>query len=404
VTNLVYIADARLPTEKAHGWQIAKMCEAFARAGIDVQLWHPWRRQYGDVPDNADVFSFYAIPRVFEERTLANVDVVAWEPKLPDPLARAAIVAHAIAWEWYATRRARVTQPDLCYTRDLFAAYWFSFSETPSVYEVHHIPSERQRKLLRRIAARRQPQVVVALTPAIRDAFLTSGFAEDRLVVDGDAVDLRPFEELPTPRAARRLLGLPEDRPLVGYVGRFHMFDKEKGLPELVEAMGYLPGLGLSRAELVCVGGPMDRVPGYLELAVRTGVDPARLRFVDRVPNSEVPLWLRAFDVATLPYPDSQHFAMALSPLKMFEYMAAGTPIVATDLPSAALELEHERSALFVRPGDPVAMAAGLARLLRDRKLASACAANARRLVVGRTWDARANRILREVGLDRISA
>ena len=63
------------------------------------------------------------------------------------------------------------------------------------------------------------------------------------------------------------------------------------------------------------------------------------------------------------------------SPLKLFEYMAAGRPIVASDLPSIREVLRDGVNALLVPPGDPVAMAAAIARLLGDRALAARLAA-----------------------------
>ena len=57
------------------------------------------------------------------------------------------------------------------------------------------------------------------------------------------------------------------NRPIVGYAGRFHMFDQEKGLPELVRAMAHVPAIDGCEPLLVCVGGPLDRVAGYQEIA-----------------------------------------------------------------------------------------------------------------------------------------
>ena len=81
------------------------------------------------------------------------------------------------------------------------------------------------------------------------------------------------------------------------------------------------------------------------------------------------------------------------SPLKLFEYMASGRPIVASDLPALREVLRPDENAVLVEAGDAEALAAGVARLLGDAALASRLAAQAREDVREWTWDKRAERI-----------
>ena len=74
--KVVYLANTRLPTEKAHGYQICKMCEALALNGLEVVLLHPKRRQEDPILQRSTVFEYYGISPVFTVRTLANWDVV----------------------------------------------------------------------------------------------------------------------------------------------------------------------------------------------------------------------------------------------------------------------------------------------------------------------------------------
>src|SRR5262249_7497624 len=77
------------------------------------------------------------------------------------------------------------------------------------------------------------------------------------------------------------------------------------------------------------------------------------------------------------------------SPLKAFEAMAAGRPIVASDLPSTREVLRHGETAWLVPPGDPAALAEGLVRLMEDRALATAPARTARARAGACAWPAR---------------
>ena len=390
--RLVYLADVRMPTEKAHGWQIVKMCGAFADAGARVELWTPRRKQPGDA--GADLFAYYGVPRTFVHRRLSNVDVIAMEPKMPERLVRPVVQTYAAAWEFQAALRAKRSRPTWIYTRDPAVAYWSARLRAPTISEVHHLPGSMGRRMIRRTAGGRVRPLVVALTPAIRDAYVRAGYPADRIIVEGDAIDPAPFRDLPTRPEARTQLGLP-DAPLVGFIGRFVALEQERGVEDLIRAVGAMGAAGAGAAPtLVLLGGPKSEAPAYRELAARSGLASERLVIYDRVANAEVPRWIRALDAGVMPYPDTPHYAQELSPLKMFEYMAAGLPIVASDLPSIRLVLRDGENAVLVRPQDPSALAAGLTKVLADPAFASRIAARAAEDVAATTWDARAARIL----------
>ena len=138
----------------------------------------------------------------------------------------------------------------------------------------------------------------------------------------------------------------------------------------------------------------MSAVPHYLDRADSLGISRQLLKFVDRVPNSEVPRVMKACDVCTIPWPWTEFSAYYTSPLKLFEYMASGVPIVASDLPSMKEILRHDENAWLVRLGDPLALAEGIRVLLSDRKRAESLAKAARQDVRSYTWEARAGRII----------
>jgi glycosyltransferase involved in cell wall biosynthesis len=120
-----------------------------------------------------------------------------------------------------------------------------------------------------------------------------------------------------------------------------------------------------------------------------------RIRFQDQVPPDEVPLYLRAADVLVLP--NSGRFAISrhyTSPMKLFEYMAAGRPMVASDLPSLREVLNHEENALLVPPEDPKALAQAIIRLLTDPSLKDRLVASAAGNVIRYGWPQRAMGIL----------
>jgi len=352
--SVVFVANARLPTEKAHGHAIVKLCEAFARLGADVELWHPRRHQFDPRLRGCSVFEFCGVEPCFAVRTLPNIDVVRLDPWLPERLFRPLFVAHEAAWGAYVARLAAHRRADLHVTRDILCAWWLARAGLPTVLDLHVVPRGPRRRALTHLAPLPGFCGIVALTSGIRDHLVSMGIDSSLVRVGGSAVDVRTYENLPDRDACRARLGLPVDRPIVGYVGRFQTLDQEKGIPQLIRAIAALkPRMG-SAPLLLCVGGPMEPVPGYLALAGSVGLDEADVRFVDHVPAREVPSWIASLDVGTAVYERSDFSERFTSALKLFEYMAAGIPVVASDLPTVR-EALGSYPAAFLAPPDHIA-------------------------------------------------
>ena len=176
------------------------------------------------------------------------------------------------------------------------------------------------------------------------------------------------------------------------YIGQLYRW---KGIDCLVRAMAHLPGRRLT----VVGGNDPEDVERLRVLAVELGVD-ARIDFVGYVPPPRVGDYMRRARVGVIPLPHEGYIEAAhfTSPLKAFELMQAGTPIVASDLPSMREILTGGEHALLVDPDDPAALASGIERLLGDRALAAALVGNAARHVQRFGWDERGRRIADYLG------
>jgi glycosyltransferase involved in cell wall biosynthesis len=127
-------------------------------------------------------------------------------------------------------------------------------------------------------------------------------------------------------------------------------------------------------------------------LVERLGLD-SRVTFTGHVEPGKVPALLGRATVLVLPNPASSVSMHFTSPLKLFEYMATGRAIVASDLPSFREVLRHGHNAWLVSPGDPDALARGIRRVAEDRELAERLARQALVDVADYSWDRRAARL-----------
>jgi glycosyltransferase involved in cell wall biosynthesis len=167
--------------------------------------------------------------------------------------------------------------------------------------------------------------------------------------------------------ALRRDLGIASHRPVVVYSGTFESY---QGLPELFAAIPLVLA-EVPEAAFVLVGA--DERPGGTTVE-RNHVDLVRsgnLRVVKRQPRERIPAFLAMADVLVSPrvYGDNL-------PLKIFDYLASGRPIVATDIPAHRTVLDETR-ALLTDPGSP-AIARGIVQLIREPETAARLAASAR--------------------------
>lgn len=388
--KLIYVANMRWPTEKAHGLQIAQNSEAFAQAGAAVTLWVPRRANTPEMHAIADPWAHYGVARAFDVRRLPGVDIMPLAAGRA-PLEKLAFALQTLTFALAALLAALFARADVYYTRDLYVLLALSLVKRRRAlaYEPHRRSQSRIGRRLQDCAARRAG-AVFPITPPLAQSLIEAGLPPGRALVAHDGVRRARFDNLPERDAARRETGWPPEAFIVGYAGRLHTMGMDKGLGTLVDALAQLDG-----AALALVGGPDDMAAALHRRWLERGLSEADFLYAGQVAPARVPLYLRAFDVCAMPHPWTRQFAYYTSPLKLFEYMAAGRPVVASDLPAWADVVQDGDTALLVPPGDADALAAAIARLRADPDLRDRLAANARARALARyTWDARARAIL----------
>jgi glycosyltransferase involved in cell wall biosynthesis len=339
-------------------------------------------------------FDYYGIPEAFSIRRLRNIDLLAYERVIPSALMPAAFFLNAFLWSFYAALIARRQRADIYFTRYSTLAFWLVQFGLPTILEVHEMPERLQRQLLRMVAHKRSLLGTVSVTSFGRQELIDIGFPPQKVITALNGVDPELFSAIPNRNECRCRLGLPQERPIIGYTGRFRTLDMEKGIPELIQTLPRIAPVADQEPLLLCVGGPMDVTQAYHEQARSLGIPEHQLMFVDRVPNADIPLWIGACDVVTIPWPWNKFSAYYTSPVKRFEYMASGVPIVASDLPSLREVLCNGENAVLVQAGDVDALATGLNRVLQNPDWAARIGQQARCDAQKNTWHKRAEQIL----------
>lgn len=184
----------------------------------------------------------------------------------------------------------------------------------------------------------------------------------------------------------RKKLKLPEDSFLVGYVGGFRSVGMEKGLNTMIKALPYLDG----KINMVFVGGSKQHIYKYKELAKEKNVA-ERCIFVEKQRFDEVVEYELAMDVLVIPYPDKHHFRNYGFPMKVWEYMASGRPIVYSNL-EIIMEILKERGFPF-QPDNELSFADTISSVFQDIEQAEMVAKQNTKDVKAYTWEARAKNV-----------
>ncbi|HRH24011.1 MAG TPA: glycosyltransferase family 4 protein [Candidatus Paceibacterota bacterium] len=357
--RICYLSTARIPDDWGHVVQIMKMCEAFAKAGNDVELVVP--RRAGRRNENP--YAYVGADNVFRITKLPCIDISATgEGKFLYWL-------RTFSFLLVARLYTLIKKYDVLYTREPAASLFFK----DFVFEAHSVSKSVE-------SISKKACKVVAITSFIKDELVTAGVRAQNVLVAADAVDLNAFKNAESKEKARTRLGLPQDKKIALYLGRL---DSWKGTDVLYGAADLLP----EDIQMVIIGVE----PAQLDTL---RAQHPRIIFFALRPYKEVADNQAAADVLILPNTGKNVMSSRYtSPLKLFSYMASGIPIVASDI-SSIREILNESNAMFVTPDDSMALAQGIKKTLTDLSVSEKRAEKARDDVELHTWDARASAIL----------
>lgn len=362
-----------MPNERAHGIQLAKMCEAFIEHGADVELIVPDKKE----AQKLSLRSFYNL-RVDIPVTRIAVSRMT-SPRL-DFLVSAA--TFGMEHFFYLRRKRRKGEQAALYTIDLdnFSFLLIPFLGMPYVVEIH---DAKPKGMLYRMLFRRA-RGIIAINHLIRKKLIERfGIAEEKIIVHPNGIDTTPFQNLASEESARAALDIPFRLYIAAYVGRFYPW---KGLGVLLKAAELLE----KEIAIYLVGGDYDEL---LRLSGHAAI-PQGLLCVGHRDFKEIPNWLAAADcVILLGTRENEYSFLHTSPMKLFEYMASGKPIIASRTP-ANEEIVSSDDVFFYEPDNARELAAKIQYVRSHPAEAREKARRARAKVEGYTWAKRAGSIL----------
>ena len=370
--KIAYISTAEIPSTRANSLQVMKVCQALGQLGEDVRLYLPG----GAVVEWEKLSETYGL----EER----FPILRFTSR---PLFK------RIDFAFRAVSQARRDSIDLVYTRVPWAALIARARGMKTVLEMHDLPTGRFGPMVyRRYLRQRTPGLIVYITAALKEVIDRATGVEAKpgeFMISPDGVDLARYEQLPDPHQARATLGLPENFTAL-YAGGFYPGRGLESLEPLAQAF--------PQVQFLWVGGTPEQVAHW-----QARLDASNIKNVPLtgyVANSRLPLYQAAAEVLLMPYSQSfggsggGNIARVSSPLKLFEYLASGRAILASDLP-VLREVLSDQTASFYQPEDFTDLCQKFSQLISDQPMRKRLGESARESAQAYDWKSRMAEILK---------
>ncbi len=364
--KILYLSDSILPSQSANSVHVMKMCEAFASLGHDVVL----VGLKGEHIDQ-DIFNHYGVKRSFRVKQNSM-------PKIPGLLFFHAIYSLLIYWRW---------KPNFVFGRSFFSIYLCSFFCKSFSFEthnpVHTLPKHFQFVFKRVIHSSTMLKLIV-ISDKLRQIITMEcpELSSSKIEVLHDGASI-----VGSDTGSITSLTKGKGQLQIGYVGSIQ---RGRGIDILLRLANELPAM-----DFHIVGGDQATIMKNLNLMEF----PANVRCYGFVAPSIASQLTKQFDIVMAPYQldtsvkSGKNTSGYMSPLKIFEYMAAKKPIVCSDL-QVLREVLSENESILVPAGDISAWKEAINRL-QDDSLRNKLASEAfQKFETNFTWTVRAQRIL----------
>jgi len=374
--RIIYPVPEILPDPRARFIQIVCTCHALAKRGVEVILLVGMEKGYS----RERLLGFYGIAD-HPNLKVIRIPIIRREQRRHFRFSWHGVFHVFLLLHLLFRRSYRGTDAVLFMRHIKLVGFIMKFRnilKSPIVFEAHEIfhtaaPGRKQAKMKRlEYTVYTRVDAIISISRSIKEYLVRLGVPDESIHVVHNGVEKEWF-------------GI-ERKPSGSYICYTGSLYAWKGVNILLSAMKYLPD-----ERLLIVGGG-GRIEELKDLAKAVGII-ERVNFVGAVPRSEIPEYLSQSKVAVLPNILSVPSQFS-SPLKLFEYMACGMPIVASAIPVFQELLIDGKNAILFEPGNPLALAQAIKKIVDDPELASRLGHTAKEDARGYTYDKRAGKII----------
>lgn len=372
--RICYIHNMRFPTERAHGAQVAFMCNALSKVGVEeVVLAYP--RRYTKIKE--DPFSYYGIEKNFLTKPVPTIDTQIFiHESMPAFLNM--ILSYFQHFTFSFSSLIFLRKEKIIYSRDEISSLLFSFTKKKNFLEIHDLP--KRIKPFYRIIFRRMTGIVTISSQLKEELISEFDISPNKILVAHDAIDgkafLRKFEK----ESAKARLGVDFSKFIIMYIGALEDW---KGYKLLLKASKILK----SDFEIVIIGKFSSSQQIYMKKY-------PRVKFMGFMPYRDLPKNQAAADLLVIPNSSKYEISRKYtSPLKLFAHLCSRRPLLVSDLPSLR-EVVSEREVFFFKPDNVRDFIRVVYEVRQNHSIVKAKTERAYEKAKEYTWEKRGKRII----------
>lgn len=337
--RILYVANVRVPSTRAHSLQISKTIEALLALNLQLKLVIPKRGK----SLNCSLKDFYGLKTEVLKEEITCLDLMPLTNGILSFLKPFSFQIASWSFRFNLWRKyLRKENFDLVYSRDLLALSLFKLRGWKCFYEIHDFPQTYWGKIFLKINIKFCSGIVCISENLKKE--LQGIFDEKEILVAPDGVDVDLYQENSSQKSNFKKTLFDKDKLAVVYTGGLYEW---KGVETLIKAAKFLS----KKFKIYLIGeGPLWEE--FKTMCVKEAAC-EKVEFLGRIENKIIHKYQIGADINILPnskkYKISSHYT---SPLKLFEYLATGNPLLASDLPSMR-EVLDEKCAYFFEADNP---------------------------------------------------
>lgn len=332
-----------------------------------------------------------ALPKLPQTMKVVQIPVLGKKVSIPFTL------TFYLLLPWFALNHFRQTRPDIVYTRFSFLEFLslfplkslFSFIYIAEVNGVRSLESRGgswQRRFIywcEKHSLRMCDQAIGVTPEQCQWIVQVSGLPHNLVKCVGNGVNTELFSPIPIPQAISSL----KLDPQIIYINYTSTFKPWHGSRVIIQALPEIVARSSNSIHLLMIGDGPER-PLLMKLATELNVN-QDVQWVGSMPRNQVPMYINASTVCLMPIAPGERTKIGFSPLKIFEYMSCGKPIVTNCINSSYDEMIVSGPyGILVEPGNPTALANAVIDLLAHPEIAEEIGRRNRQVVLEKySWD-----------------